>query len=170
LPGARGLRRVQDIELKNFVGAELKEQLQQKGFSVVEVKNAPFVDARQQFLKHGFLMGKEEKQVSIETVDLIIEIIPREHQGMISSMGYGFHKSAVFGLGGRQYAYTALDLNFLVNAENRCSSCNSENSIEISGMKLNWNELDEPKQIALMGILKLNIRTALQTALAKSKL
>jgi hypothetical protein len=170
LPGARGLRRVQDIELKNFVGAELKEQLQQKGFSVVEVKNVPFVDARQQFLKHGFSMGKEDKQVSIENVDLIIEIIPREHQGMINSMGYGFHKSAVFGLEGRQFAYTALELNLLVNAENRCGNCNGEVSIEISGMKLDWNDLEEAKQIALLGILKLNIRTTLEAALAEGNL
>jgi len=52
LPGARGLRQIHDAELKKFVGAELRKQLQQRGFSIVEVKNCklPYLTLCNQYM------------------------------------------------------------------------------------------------------------------------
>jgi len=164
-----GFRKVQDLELKNFVGDELSDQLQQKGFKVVEVKNVPFYDLREKFLNHGFSGGKDE--FSIDNVDMVIEIIPRPEESMSNSIGYGFqHKKTLIGGLGKQFAYTALELKLIVDGESRCGNCTSESKIEVSGMKLNWQELDDSKQISLLGLLKLNIRNALQVSLEKSKI
>jgi hypothetical protein len=169
--GDHGFRKVQDLELKTFLGLELKDQLQEKGFTVVEVKNVPFYDAREQFLKNGLSMSMGNDNFSINNADLVIEIIPRPEGSMLNSIGYGFqHKKTLLGGEGRQFAYTSLELNLLVNGENRCGNCRSERMIEVSGMKLNWGELDEAKQTALLGILKLNIRATLEAALEASKL